>query len=313
MSEQGRLDPWPIGPSAMAGDLMRRAFGTEPPSGRVRQDWELRPDSRLGLGAVPGSLGADRASSRVEAMGERASWGLVRSGALLLALALVAAACGGADRTEDAGDASMPDGTGAARERPGGEIVLAVEQWPECLNPVTSCANATWLNWSVLVHLLPPLMEFDERNRLRASPVLAEAPTAENGGTVLNDDGTFTLTYRLNPEARWSDGSAITSTDVWFTWRAILDTEGSLDTIGYDLITGIDHTDPLTAVVTFSEAYAPWRILFGRIPARPRVRRRDRHLRTLERRDHLVGRAVAPAVLEPGPAHPDSQRELLGA
>ena len=152
-----------------------------------------------------------------------------------------------------------------AVDRPGGEIALAVEQWPECLNPLTACSNATWLSWSVLVHLQPGLMEFDERNNLRASPVLAETPTADNGGAVPNADGTFTVTYRLNSEARWSDGTPITSTDVWFTWRAILDTEGSLNTVGYDLITDVNHDDPQTAIIAFSERYAPWRTLFGGI------------------------------------------------
>ena len=140
-----------------------------------------------------------------------------------------------------------------------------MEQWPECLNPITSCANATWLLWSVLVHVQPSLMEYDERNVLRASPLLAEAPSPDNGGVVRRADGTFTVTYRLNGEARWSDGTPITSTDVWFTWRAVLDTEGSLNTIGYDLITDVNHDDPQTAIVTFSEPYAPWRTLFGGI------------------------------------------------
>ena len=67
---------------------------------------------------------------------------------VLLTLALVAGACGG-DGDEGSGSSGG-----------GGEIVLAVEQWPECLNPITSCANASWLSWSVLVHLQPGLLEF---------------------------------------------------------------------------------------------------------------------------------------------------------
>ena len=176
---------------------------------------------------------------------------------LLAVLALAAGACGDSgDGAASAGDpagsqddaagtapadgADSPEsdsetpGAAEALERPGGEIVLAVEQWPECLNPLTSCANATWLSWSVLVHILPRLMEFDVNNNIGASPVLLEAPTVDNGGALLNDDGTLTITYRLNGEARWSDGTPITSTDVWFTWRARIDTEGSLNTIGYD-------------------------------------------------------------------------------
>ncbi len=194
--------------------------------------------------------------------------------ALLAFLALLAGACGGAeeqpapaDSETDQAAAAEPEGDSAGyaagRDRPGGEIVLALEQWPECLNPVTSCANAATTLWSVLVHVLPGLMDYDVDNNIGASPVLVEAPTVDNGGAVLNDDGTLTITYSLNPEARWSDGTPITSTDVWFTWRAILDTEGSLNTIGYDLITDVNHDDPQTAVVTFSEAYAPWRYLFG--------------------------------------------------
>ncbi|MYE65430.1 MAG: hypothetical protein F4231_05895, partial [Acidimicrobiaceae bacterium] len=203
---------------------------------------------------------------------------LARLSLLVVALVAAAACSDPADRDPVAGDAATepadtatapadaaPEPAQPAAERPGGEIVLAVEQWPECLNPFTSCANATWMIWSVLVHVLPGLMEYDINNNIGASPVLVEAPTVENGGAVLNDDGTLTITYRLNDEARWSDGTPITSTDVWFTWRAKLDTEGSLNTIGYELITDVDHDDPHTAVVTFSEPYAPWRYLFGTI------------------------------------------------
>ncbi len=183
--------------------------------------------------------------------------------ALLLVTALAAAACGGAtdSASQDGDDATESAVTAETVPEPGGgEIVLAVEQWPECLNPLTSCANSSWLNWSVLVHLVPTLMEYDEDNNLRASPLLVEAPSAET-----RPDGGFTVTYSLDPDARWSDGTPITSSDVWFSWRARLDTAGSLDTIGYDLITDVGHDDPHTAVVTFSEPYAPWRQLFGRI------------------------------------------------
>ena len=186
----------------------------------------------------------------------RSARGSARLWGLLLTVALVAGACGGGT-TSDGESASGATTAGDARE-----IVLAVEQWPECLNPITSCANATWLSWSVLVHLQPGLLEFDSGNFLRASPVVEEVPTLENGGVVLNDDGTFTVAYRLDADARWSDGTPITSTDVRFTWRAILDTEGSLQTTGYDLITDVDTADPLEAVITFGKPYAPWPYLF---------------------------------------------------
>jgi len=196
-----------------------------------------------------------------------------RIGAVAIAATLLLAACSGDTSTDEPAaapatqePAAAPGATDAlddAAAPSGGTLVLAVEQWPECTNPVTSCANATWAIWSVLIHYLPRLMELDQTNTYVASSLLVEEPTVANGGLVTAGDGTFALTYRLNPEATWSDGTPITSTDVWFTWRAGLDTTGTLNTIGLDLITGIDHSDPHTAVITFSEPYAPWPTLFG--------------------------------------------------
>ncbi len=210
----------------------------------------------------------------------------------LTTLALVAAACGGdddegggvaddatpvtdapagetsdadteteptADASEDAGN----DGDGATDSdagATGGSVVFAAEQWPECLNPVTSCANASWLVWSVTAHILPRLMELDVDGNYQASPVLVEAPSLENGLITQNP---FTVTYMIRDEAVWSDGTPITSEDVRFTWRSILETTGTLSTAGVDLITDVDASDPKIAVITFEENYAPWADIFG--------------------------------------------------
>ncbi|MYI56694.1 MAG: hypothetical protein F4062_06655 [Acidimicrobiia bacterium] len=212
-----------------------------------------------------------------------------------MSLLLVAAACGSGDSdqppdagaappageqsgdgrtatTEASPETAAPAGTDDAATSEtgtetagGGELILAVEQWPECLNPVTSCANASWTLWSVNTHVLPRLMELDLQNNYQASPALAEEPTTDNGGLQVADDGTFTLTYRLHPDAVWSDGTPMTSSDVWYTWHARLDTDGTLNTVGYELITDVNTDDPQVAVVTFSEPYAPWRDLFDPI------------------------------------------------
>jgi peptide/nickel transport system substrate-binding protein len=42
-----------------------------------------------------------------------------------------------------------------------------------------------------------------------------------------------------------------------------MDTTGTLSTVGYEKITSIDTSDPKTAVITFSENFAPWPDLFG--------------------------------------------------
>ena len=50
-------------------------------------------------------------------------------------------------------------------------------------------------------------------------PVLAtELPTLDNGG--LSSDY-LTVTWKLKPDLKWSDGESITSDDVKFTWEVL--------------------------------------------------------------------------------------------
>ena len=218
----------------------------------------------------------------IHATGRRAT----RATAVLAAATLLIAACGGdddaatdgaagttddgsdsdpstepsADGTTDSTGDTTDDGSGDTPATSGGDVVFAAEQWPDCLNPITSCANASWLVWSVSAHILPRLMEVDVDGNYQPSPVIEEAPSLENG--LITEDP-FTVTYHIREDAVWSDGTPITSDDIRFTWRAILDTTGTLSTSGVDLITDVDASDPTTAVLTFSEPYAPWADLFG--------------------------------------------------
>jgi len=122
---------------------------------------------------------------------------LVRAVALTAVAGLVAVACGG---TKSASGPSASPTRGPTR---GGSIVLGAEQWPECLNPITSCSSATWTWYSVLEQVLPYAMVLDLNGNFVASPLLTEAPTLDNGGITQNP---FTITYHLNPNANWSDG-----------------------------------------------------------------------------------------------------------
>jgi peptide/nickel transport system substrate-binding protein len=172
--------------------------------------------------------------------------------AIVCAIALLAAACGG-------GGGGGGGGT-TQQAKQGGNAVFAAEQWPECLNPLTSCANASWLVWVGWEHVMPRLMEVDTKGNYVASDLLVETPTEQNGGIKPSP---FTLTFKLKPEAVWDDGSQITSADVKFTWDAIMKSTGTISTVGYDQITSMDTSDPKTVVMTFKQPYAAWGDLFG--------------------------------------------------
>src|SRR5439155_25453866 len=137
---------------------------------------------------------------------------LIRAIAVTAVAGLVAVACGGAKPS------SGPSASPTTGSRRGGSIVLGAEQWPECINPITSCSSATWTWYSVLEHVLPYAMVLDLNGNFVASPVLSEAPTLDNGGITQNP---FTVSFKIADNAVWADGTPITSADIEFTWKAI--------------------------------------------------------------------------------------------
>jgi peptide/nickel transport system substrate-binding protein len=178
---------------------------------------------------------------------------VVRAVAVLGVMAIVATACGGSKtpKTSTTSGAAVPKG---------GSIVVGAEQWPECVNPITSCSSATWYWYSVGLHVLPRAMVLDLKGNFVASPLLVEAPTLDNGGVTQSP---FTITFKISDKAVWEDGSPITSSDFDFTWRSIVNTTGAYSTVGYTSIDSIDSSDPKTAVVKFKEVFVDWPDLFG--------------------------------------------------
>jgi ABC-type transport system substrate-binding protein len=76
----------------------------------------------------------------------------------------------------------------------------------------------------------------------------------------------FTVTYKIRPEASWTDNAPIAADDYWYLWRQMVSQPGVVDPAGYDLITGVQSIEGgKTAVVTFSQPYPAWRELFNDI------------------------------------------------
>jgi len=67
-----------------------------------------------------------------------------------------------------------------------------------------------------------------------------------------------TITFKLKPNLKWSDGIPLTSADVLWTWQAVIDDKtGSPYASDYQLVKKAEALDPLTFSVTYDQAYAP--------------------------------------------------------
>lgn len=90
-------------------------------------------------------------------------------------------------------------------------------------------------------------------------------PTLLLSADVTNNSP-FTVTYKIRPEASWTDNAPIAADDFWYLWRQMVSQPGVVDPAGYDLITGVQSIEGgKTAVVTFSETYPAWRELFNNL------------------------------------------------
>jgi ABC-type transport system substrate-binding protein len=90
-------------------------------------------------------------------------------------------------------------------------------------------------------------------------------PTLLISADVTNESP-FTVTYKIRPEAQWTDNAPIAADDFWYLWRQMVGQPGVVDPAGYDRITGVQSIDGgKQAVVTFSQPYPAWRELFSNI------------------------------------------------
>lgn len=111
---------------------------------------------------------------------------------------------------------------------------------PSSFRPIPDPATPTGSRWEM------------DRTLLDSAEVTGEDP--------------FTVTYKIRPEAAWTDNAPIGADDFWYLWRQMVSVPGVVDPAGYDLITGVQSVEGgKTAVVTFSQPYPAWRELFNDI------------------------------------------------
>ncbi len=141
----------------------------------------------------------------------------------------------------------------------GGTLTIGYEQEPQILNSFITGGDmmATKdVESNVLLGLIRIKPDFSYE------PMLAESiPDLANGGVTENP---FTVTWKLKPNAVWSDGVPVSADDLKFTFDTIMSDKWQiLSRAGYEEIEKAEVIDPKTVKFTFKAPYAPYREMFS--------------------------------------------------
>ena len=164
----------------------------------------------------------------------------------LLALAVLGGLLAGCTQTggSNASNAPTTGGTGTLR--------IAIQQDVKNLNPLL---NSNTTDGFIARLMFEPLVSADDKGG--TVPMLAaQVPSPENKG--ISKDG-LTVTYHLRKDAKWTDGVAVTSKDVKWSWQAIMNNKNNIiSRHGYDYVTSIDTPDDYTVVVHLKQKFSPF-------------------------------------------------------
>ncbi|MGL4311832.1 MAG: peptide ABC transporter substrate-binding protein [Paracoccaceae bacterium] len=128
-----------------------------------------------------------------------------------------------------------------------GELKILQWQAASTMNQYLSSGTKD-INASSLVS--EPLASFDVQGNVMPR-LAAEVPTLENGG--ISED-LKTITWKLLPDVKWSDGTAFTSDDVVFTAEYCMHPEGGCAQLSkFEGVEKVEAVDPLTVKITFKE------------------------------------------------------------
>ena len=128
-----------------------------------------------------------------------------------------------------------------------GTVNIIYWQAPSILNPYLSGGTKDVESASVVIE---PLARYNETGKM--VPFLAsEIPTVANGG--VSEDLT-SITWKLAPGIKWSDGTPLTSADVKFTAEYCMHPEGGCAQLSFfEGVTSVEAIDDLTVKVTFNQ------------------------------------------------------------
>ncbi|MEO8244182.1 MAG: peptide ABC transporter substrate-binding protein [bacterium] len=127
-----------------------------------------------------------------------------------------------------------------------GDLKLTFPQAVSIMNPYLSNGTKDLYGSSMT---LEGLAGIDDQGVIFPK-LVAEIPTVENGG--ISADLT-SITWKLLPDLKWSDGTPVTADDAVFTANYCMDPAGGCAQLSkYDGVKSVEAVDPLTIKITFN-------------------------------------------------------------
>ena len=127
-----------------------------------------------------------------------------------------------------------------------GQVNVILWQAPSTMNPYLTSGTKDIIAASMTIE---PLASFDPTGKVVAR-LAAEVPSIENGGIAKD---LKSVTWKLQPGLKWSDGSALTAADVVFTANYCMDPKGGCAQLTkFEGVEKVEAVDDLTVKVSFT-------------------------------------------------------------
>ncbi len=128
-----------------------------------------------------------------------------------------------------------------------GHLNIIYWQAVSILNPFLSGGTKDVESSSLIIE---PLARYDEKGTMLPW-LVTEIPTVENGGVAPD---LTSITWRLKPGIKWSDGSALTAKDPVFTAKYCMHPDGGCNQLPkFSDVKSVEALDDLTVKITFSK------------------------------------------------------------
>jgi peptide/nickel transport system substrate-binding protein len=149
-------------------------------------------------------------------------------------------------------------------------VVAAVSGEPKMLTNKLSSASAGGTPGLEAVEELVNAGVANTTDRGEIRPQLAEAvPTTDNGLWKLTPDGRMETSWTLKANARWHDGTPVTTDDLLFTLQVSNDKElPAFGDVAMDFIESFEASDARTLVVRWKQPYIEANTLFTGVRGR---------------------------------------------